>query len=88
MRRSDFDHVYCTNCVHFEVVHTNWGYESECVYSKECNLNDEVDSKPFHERPFYLGKDEVRTTSKIEQKKDISLGRYSPLKRGAISGLI
>lgn len=69
MRRSDFDHVYCTNCVHFEVVYTDYGYEPECVYSKECNLNDEVDSKPFHERPFYLGKDEVRTTSKIEQKK-------------------
>lgn len=70
MRRTNFDYVYCTNCVHLKVVHTdNRGYEPKCVYSEECNLSDAVDSKPFYERPFYLGKDEVRTTSKINQKK-------------------
>lgn len=63
--------VYCTNCIHFELEKVwqkdedMWDYVPTCVYESECDILNPEHSVPFPLRPFYLGHDEVRTTSKM-----------------------
>ena len=48
-------HVYCTQCQYFRTDDEHLPY---CPFEGECDINDCEDSRPFKDRPRYLGKEE------------------------------
>lgn len=48
------EQVYCTNCIHFEVVEVSADdYTPKCKHEDKCDLFDCEDSRSINERPFY-----------------------------------